>query len=363
MFDLNLSIGSNWKENFEEDESPVTTASWVVSGEEGSSYNGTWSTRASPEKSHTFNFGILNRDDPVEKDCNLTESEPVTRELFPVSGLCELNMGRPNNNGNGNWINQQVVPSKLVHQQVQHVKPKKSRRGPPSRSSQYRGVTFYRRTGRWESHIWDCGKQIYLGGFDTALAAARVYDRAAIKFRGVDADINFNLSDYEGEINQTRSLSKEEFVHRLRGRSTGFSKYKCGRWEARITGKKAAIQCNGRDAESSKYEEESISEPRNEGSQHHLDLNLGISTTSPNENESLALLQFQPGVVQNARKSKLQMDPPLKGTSLAGLNPKSVSSYERTELTGGGKWTVEQHHQDSRRHENIALQSTDISRY
>jgi AP2-like factor, euAP2 lineage len=32
--------------------------------------------------------------------------------------------------------------------------PKKSRRGPRSRSSQYRGVTFYRRTGRWESHIW-----------------------------------------------------------------------------------------------------------------------------------------------------------------------------------------------------------------
>jgi hypothetical protein len=31
---------------------------------------------------------------------------------------------------------------------------RKSRRGPRSRSSQYRGVTFYRRTGRWESHIW-----------------------------------------------------------------------------------------------------------------------------------------------------------------------------------------------------------------
>ena len=29
-----------------------------------------------------------------------------------------------------------------------------SRRGPRSRSSHYRGVTFYRRTGRWESHIW-----------------------------------------------------------------------------------------------------------------------------------------------------------------------------------------------------------------
>lgn len=41
---------------------------------------------------------------------------------------------------------------KLFHQPQQQ--PKKSRRGPRSRSSQYRGVTFYRRTGRWESHIW-----------------------------------------------------------------------------------------------------------------------------------------------------------------------------------------------------------------
>lgn len=43
-------------------------------------------------------------------------------------------------------------------EQQQQQKPlqqvKKSRRGPPSKSSQYRGVTFYRRTGRWESHIW-----------------------------------------------------------------------------------------------------------------------------------------------------------------------------------------------------------------
>ena len=78
---------------------------------------------------------------------------------------------------------------------VQPQAAKKSRRGPRSRSSQYRGVTFYRRTGRWESHIWsvhqpsspcfscqpitsdtnlfvflfldrkcrDCGKQVYLG--------------------------------------------------------------------------------------------------------------------------------------------------------------------------------------------------------
>ncbi|GJR88590.1 ATP synthase subunit b', chloroplastic [Tanacetum coccineum] len=40
------------------------------------------------------------------------------------------------------------------------------------------------------------------GGFDTAHAAARPYDRAVIKFRGVDADVNFNFSDYQEDMNQ-----------------------------------------------------------------------------------------------------------------------------------------------------------------
>ncbi|KAF8708589.1 hypothetical protein HU200_029964 [Digitaria exilis] len=179
---------------------------------------------ASPEDSGTSSSSVLNSGDggfrfgllgsPVDDDDCSGEMAPAassgfmtTRQLFPAPtppadpepAAAPVPVWQPRRAEDLGVAQKPAAPAK------------KTRRGPRSRSSQYRGVTFYRRTGRWESHIWDCGKQVYLGGFDTAHAAARAYDRAAIKFRGLEADINFSLGDYEDDLKQVMVASIDFF--------------------------------------------------------------------------------------------------------------------------------------------------------
>ncbi|CAN7085109.1 unnamed protein product [Brassica oleracea var. botrytis] len=215
MLDLNLGTFSYYQEDHDRRVPLISTA-----GEEESnlSLSSSSSTDSATDKPF-ITFGILKRDGDVVP---LKEAEG----LFPV---VDARRNIEFSGDDRHWLNL----SSLHRSNQQMVK--KGRRGPRSRSSHYRGVTFYRRTGRWESHIWDCGKQVYLGKYDQSFyRPGRInrvaYDRAAIKFRGLDADINFVVDDYRQNMDKMKNLYKVEFVQTIRRESASFgrgsSKYK-----------------------------------------------------------------------------------------------------------------------------------------
>ncbi|WVZ23018.1 hypothetical protein V8G54_001562 [Vigna mungo] len=140
-------------------------------------------------------------------------------------------------------------PEKVDQKQIIH---RKSIDTFGQRTSQYRGVTRHRWTGRYEAHLWDnsCKKEGQSrkgrqGGYDMEEKAARAYDLAALKYWGPSTHINFPLENYQNELEEMKNMTRQEYVAHLRRKSSGFSRgasmyrgvtrhHQHGRWQARI---------------------------------------------------------------------------------------------------------------------------------
>ena len=105
------------------------------------------------------------------------------------------------------------------------MKDSSRRSGPKSRTSCYLGVTQYKRTGRWEAHIWVPvkngmkGHQVHLGSFSNAEAAALAYDRAATRLKiGTVDGLNLHSKDYSQDefLHRTSHLDQQAFILELR---------------------------------------------------------------------------------------------------------------------------------------------------
>ncbi|KAH1267272.1 AP2-like ethylene-responsive transcription factor CRL5 [Glycine max] len=149
----------------------------------------------------------------------------------------------------------------MVDQNQKQIVHRKSIDTFGQRTSQYRGVTRHRWTGRYEAHLWDnsCkkegqGRKGRQGGYDMEEKAARAYDMAALKYWGPSSHINFPLENYQNELEEMKNMTRQEYVAHLRRKSSGFSRgasmyrgvtrsqrlafthrhHQHGRWQARI---------------------------------------------------------------------------------------------------------------------------------
>lgn len=91
----------------------------------------------------------------------------------------------------GNPVNNQrdnLRPASRSQNQANRGKPKNNTSG-------FKGVSWHR--NKWQASIRVNYKPIHLGYFDDPIEAARTYDRAALKYFGKFANLNFPREDYE----------------------------------------------------------------------------------------------------------------------------------------------------------------------
>lgn len=65
-----------------------------------------------------------------------------------------------------------------------------SRKTSLSKSSQYKGVSFWKSSGKWSAEIYLNSKRIYLGAFGNENEAAKAYNKAAVRLFGEFAYLN-----------------------------------------------------------------------------------------------------------------------------------------------------------------------------
>lgn len=140
------------------------------------------------------------------------------RAILNASGPCVVD------HVDGDGLNNQRANLRIatVAQNVHNTRPRKR-----SKTSGYKGVSRFRKTGKWQASIKKGDLRLHLGLFGTDVDAARAYNAAARHLFGPHAYVNDVPSDtltFDDLPRQAKS-SVYRGVHRVR---------ESGKWKAQI---------------------------------------------------------------------------------------------------------------------------------
>lgn len=115
------------------------------------------------------------------------------------------------------------------------------------KKSKYRGVFWHSRGKAWVSSIMVNGKTTHLGYYDCEVEAARVYDKEAIRLKGVTCAVNFPDSvEHFGKNKDAPPLENKRSTRHERKRAERISKYRGVCWNKCNSSWKACIKIDGR---------------------------------------------------------------------------------------------------------------------
>lgn len=90
-------------------------------------------------------------------------------------------------------INGDRLDNRRANLRVVSTSQNQMNRGKPrNNTSGYKGVTFHKKTGKWQAAIGLGGRVHYLGLYATAELAANAYDRVAREWHGTFGQFNFS---------------------------------------------------------------------------------------------------------------------------------------------------------------------------
>ena len=111
---------------------------------------------------------------------------------------------------NGNTFDNRLDNLRLAtHQQNSYNRSKTKSKT----SSRFIGVHLEKNTNQWKVQINHQGKTIFIGRYDSEIEAARAYDRAALKYHGEFARLNFPREDYISETGPAGSKCSNACDH------------------------------------------------------------------------------------------------------------------------------------------------------
>ena len=133
--------------------------------------------------------------------CEIKEGKKRTRTIRMHREIMNAPKGLLVDHRNNNTLDNRSDNLRLATHSQNRIN---SRIDKSKTSSRFVGASLQKGRGIWISYINHNKKRIYLGRFKTEVEAARAYDRAAIKYHGEFARLNFPRENYINEASPSK---------------------------------------------------------------------------------------------------------------------------------------------------------------